>query len=152
MWLYKNVKYLACLVCSDYKGWTCLHHAASEGYTQTMDILLSANLKLLNKTDEDGVWITLFQKVQHNLNSLLIYAFLCDDKCGEKNPTYVSCFMNIVTLPVSLIKRCKVFCNKYWAPSLTVYRHIRTLHSTLQQDWGMWLQSSSCWLVGQSSS
>ncbi|KAM4606588.1 transient receptor potential cation channel subfamily A member 1b [Polymixia lowei] len=39
---------------SDYKGWTCLHHAASEGYTHTMDILLSANLKLLDKTDEDG--------------------------------------------------------------------------------------------------
>uniref|UniRef100_A0A8C9Z3P5 Transient receptor potential cation channel, subfamily A, member 1b n=1 Tax=Sander lucioperca TaxID=283035 RepID=A0A8C9Z3P5_SANLU len=38
----------------DYKGWTCLHHAASAGYTQTMDILLSANLKLLDKTDEDG--------------------------------------------------------------------------------------------------
>lgn len=40
---------------SDYKGWSCLHHAASEGYTQTMAILLSANLKLLDKTDEDGV-------------------------------------------------------------------------------------------------
>lgn len=40
---------------SDYKGWSCLHHAASEGYTQTMDILLSANPKLLDKTDEDGV-------------------------------------------------------------------------------------------------
>uniref|UniRef100_A0A8D3D7J0 Transient receptor potential cation channel, subfamily A, member 1b n=1 Tax=Scophthalmus maximus TaxID=52904 RepID=A0A8D3D7J0_SCOMX len=39
---------------SDYKGWSCLHHAASEGYTQTMDILLSANPKLLDKTDEDG--------------------------------------------------------------------------------------------------
>lgn len=39
---------------SDYKGWTCLHHAASEGYTRTMDILLAANLKLLDKTDEDG--------------------------------------------------------------------------------------------------
>uniref|UniRef100_A0A8C6WUI5 Transient receptor potential cation channel, subfamily A, member 1b n=1 Tax=Neogobius melanostomus TaxID=47308 RepID=A0A8C6WUI5_9GOBI len=38
----------------DYKGWTCLHHAASEGFTQTMDILLSAHIKLLDKTDEDG--------------------------------------------------------------------------------------------------
>ncbi|KAJ0059586.1 hypothetical protein NL108_001965 [Boleophthalmus pectinirostris] len=38
----------------DYKGWSCLHHAASEGYTQTMDILISANIKLLDKTDEDG--------------------------------------------------------------------------------------------------
>ncbi|XP_071780098.2 transient receptor potential cation channel subfamily A member 1b isoform X1 [Centroberyx gerrardi] len=39
---------------SDYKGWTCLHHAASEGYTQTMNIVLSANVKLMDKTDEDG--------------------------------------------------------------------------------------------------
>ncbi|XP_076027422.1 transient receptor potential cation channel subfamily A member 1b [Genypterus blacodes] len=39
---------------SDYKGWTCLHHAAVEGYTQTMDTLLSTNLKLLDSTDEDG--------------------------------------------------------------------------------------------------
>nr|XP_043871217.1 transient receptor potential cation channel subfamily A member 1b isoform X2 [Solea senegalensis] len=38
----------------DYKDWTCLHHAASEGYTQTMDIILSANPKLLDKADEDG--------------------------------------------------------------------------------------------------
>lgn len=38
----------------DYKGWTCLHHAASEGFTQTMDILLSAHIKLLDKADEDG--------------------------------------------------------------------------------------------------
>lgn len=44
-----------CLAYSDYRGWSCLHHAASEGYTQTMDILLSANPKLLDKTDEDGV-------------------------------------------------------------------------------------------------
>lgn len=44
-----------CFCFSDYKGWTCLHHAAAEGYTQTMDILLSANPKLLDKTDEDGV-------------------------------------------------------------------------------------------------
>ena len=42
------------LVCSDYKGRSCLHHAASEGYTQTMDILLSANIKLLDNEDEDG--------------------------------------------------------------------------------------------------
>lgn len=48
---------------SDYKGWTCLHHAASEGYTQTMDILLSANIKLLDKTDEDGVKITTALKI-----------------------------------------------------------------------------------------
>eukprot|EP00063_Salmo_salar_P071140 XP_014045975.1 PREDICTED: transient receptor potential cation channel subfamily A member 1-like isoform X3 [Salmo salar] len=38
---------------SDYKGWTCLHHAAAEGYTQTMIILLASNIKLLDKTDED---------------------------------------------------------------------------------------------------
>ncbi|KAK6302662.1 hypothetical protein J4Q44_G00270170 [Coregonus suidteri] len=38
---------------SDYKGWTCLHHAAAEGYTQTMIILLGSNIKLLDKTDED---------------------------------------------------------------------------------------------------
>uniref|UniRef100_A0A3B4A5A0 Ion transport domain-containing protein n=1 Tax=Periophthalmus magnuspinnatus TaxID=409849 RepID=A0A3B4A5A0_9GOBI len=38
----------------DYKDWSCLHHAASEGYTQTMEILLSANIKLLDKSDEDG--------------------------------------------------------------------------------------------------
>jgi len=43
------------LVYSDYKGWSCLHHAASEGYTQTMEILLSTNPKLLDKIDEDGV-------------------------------------------------------------------------------------------------
>ncbi|XP_034428510.1 transient receptor potential cation channel subfamily A member 1b [Hippoglossus hippoglossus] len=42
------------LVHSDYKGWSCLHHAASEGYTHTMDILLSNNPKLLDKTDHDG--------------------------------------------------------------------------------------------------
>ncbi|TRY99671.1 hypothetical protein DNTS_027992 [Danionella cerebrum] len=39
---------------SDYRGWSCLHHAASEGFTQTMDILLTSNIKLLNKTDADG--------------------------------------------------------------------------------------------------
>uniref|UniRef100_A0A8C2L903 Transient receptor potential cation channel, subfamily A, member 1a n=1 Tax=Cyprinus carpio TaxID=7962 RepID=A0A8C2L903_CYPCA len=39
---------------SDYRGWSCLHHAASEGYTQTMDTLLTSNIKLLNKTDGDG--------------------------------------------------------------------------------------------------
>ncbi|XP_068613571.1 transient receptor potential cation channel subfamily A member 1-like [Brachionichthys hirsutus] len=42
------------LLHSDYKGWTCVHHAASAGYTQTMERLLSANPKLLDKTDEDG--------------------------------------------------------------------------------------------------
>ncbi|KAK3534710.1 hypothetical protein QTP86_023793 [Hemibagrus guttatus] len=39
---------------SDYKGWSCLHHAAAEGYTQTMDSLLISNIKLLDKTDGDG--------------------------------------------------------------------------------------------------
>ncbi|MCI4391488.1 hypothetical protein PGIGA_G00135150 [Pangasianodon gigas] len=39
---------------SDYKGWSCLHHAAAEGYTQTMTVLLAANIKLLDNTDEDG--------------------------------------------------------------------------------------------------
>ncbi|KAM6976850.1 transient receptor potential cation channel subfamily A member 1-like [Aplochiton taeniatus] len=39
---------------SDYKGWTCLHHAAVEGYTQTMKIILASNIKILDKTDEDG--------------------------------------------------------------------------------------------------
>ncbi|XP_023650187.1 transient receptor potential cation channel subfamily A member 1b isoform X1 [Paramormyrops kingsleyae] len=39
---------------SDYTGWTCLHHAAAEGYTKTMNLLLGANLKLLDKPDEDG--------------------------------------------------------------------------------------------------
>ncbi|MCJ8744730.1 hypothetical protein PDJAM_G00122030 [Pangasius djambal] len=39
---------------SDYKGWSCLHHAAAEGYTQTMDSLLTSNIKLLDKTDGDG--------------------------------------------------------------------------------------------------
>ncbi|XP_026998616.2 transient receptor potential cation channel subfamily A member 1a isoform X2 [Tachysurus fulvidraco] len=39
---------------SDYKGWSCLHHAAAEGYTQTMDSLLISNIKLLDKTDADG--------------------------------------------------------------------------------------------------
>ncbi|XP_072513302.1 transient receptor potential cation channel subfamily A member 1b [Salminus brasiliensis] len=39
---------------SDYKGWSCLHHAAVEGYTQTMVILLAANVKLLDNTDEEG--------------------------------------------------------------------------------------------------
>ncbi|KAL7835585.1 hypothetical protein SRHO_G00279320 [Serrasalmus rhombeus] len=38
---------------SDYKGWSCLHYAAAEGYTQTMVILLAANVKLLDNTDED---------------------------------------------------------------------------------------------------
>lgn len=42
-------------VCSDYKGWSCLHHAAAEGYTQTMDSLLLSNIKLLDKADADGV-------------------------------------------------------------------------------------------------
>ncbi len=53
------------LAYSDYKGWTCLHHAASAGYTKTMEILLSANPKLLDKTDEDGV---MNSKVQHHAN------------------------------------------------------------------------------------
>ncbi|KAM9436779.1 transient receptor potential cation channel subfamily A member 1-like isoform 2-T2 [Clarias gariepinus] len=39
---------------SDYKGWSCLHHAAVEGYTQTMAILLAAKITLLDNTDEDG--------------------------------------------------------------------------------------------------
>uniref|UniRef100_A0A3B3TF35 Transient receptor potential cation channel subfamily A member 1 n=1 Tax=Paramormyrops kingsleyae TaxID=1676925 RepID=A0A3B3TF35_9TELE len=39
---------------SDYKGWTCLHHAAAEGYTQTMTVLLGSNIKLLDRVDEDG--------------------------------------------------------------------------------------------------
>lgn len=78
MWLYKSIS-LVSLACSDYKGWTCLHHAASEGYTQTMDILLSANLKLLDKTDEDGVWITVISKMSTTSKSLLIHAFLFDD-------------------------------------------------------------------------
>lgn len=51
-----------CLVHSDYKGLTCLHHAAGEGYTQTIEILLSANPKLLDKTDEDGVWVMIIWK------------------------------------------------------------------------------------------
>lgn len=49
------IQFLYCLFHSDYRGWTCLHHAAYSGYTQTMDILLSTNPKLLDKTDEDGV-------------------------------------------------------------------------------------------------
>lgn len=44
------------LRCSDYKGWTCLHYAAVEGYTQTMSTLLTSNSKLLDKTDDEGVW------------------------------------------------------------------------------------------------
>jgi len=55
---------MCCLVSlvlySDYKGWTCVHHAASEGYTQTIKILLSASIKLLDKTDEDGVGHRMF--------------------------------------------------------------------------------------------
>ncbi|XP_060762606.1 transient receptor potential cation channel subfamily A member 1a [Neoarius graeffei] len=39
---------------SDYKGWSCLHHSAAEGYTQTMDSLLISNIKLLDKADADG--------------------------------------------------------------------------------------------------
>ncbi|KAL7851688.1 hypothetical protein AOLI_G00220440 [Acnodon oligacanthus] len=39
---------------SDYKGWSCLHHAAAEGFTQTMETLLISNIKLLDKTDGDG--------------------------------------------------------------------------------------------------
>lgn len=46
---------LLCVSRSDYRNWTCLHHAACAGYTQTMEILLSTNPKLLDKTDEDGV-------------------------------------------------------------------------------------------------
>jgi len=42
-------------ISSDYKGWSCLHHAAAEGYTQTMKILLAANVKLLDGKNEDGV-------------------------------------------------------------------------------------------------
>ncbi|XP_048113607.1 transient receptor potential cation channel subfamily A member 1a [Alosa alosa] len=39
---------------SDYKGCSCLHHAAAGGYTQTMDSLLGSHIKLLDKTDDDG--------------------------------------------------------------------------------------------------
>ncbi|XP_076837477.1 transient receptor potential cation channel subfamily A member 1a isoform X2 [Brachyhypopomus gauderio] len=39
---------------SDYTGWTSLHHAAAEDYTRTMETLLMANIKLLDKTDADG--------------------------------------------------------------------------------------------------
>ncbi|KAG9347941.1 hypothetical protein JZ751_003958, partial [Albula glossodonta] len=39
---------------NDYKGRSSLHHAAAEGYTQTIKILLAANIKLLDKTDEEG--------------------------------------------------------------------------------------------------
>ncbi|CAB1341219.1 unnamed protein product, partial [Coregonus sp. 'balchen'] len=34
--------------------WTCLHHAAAEGYTRTVKIVLATNIKLLDKLDEDG--------------------------------------------------------------------------------------------------
>ncbi|XP_062843287.1 transient receptor potential cation channel subfamily A member 1a [Trichomycterus rosablanca] len=39
---------------SDYKGWSCLHHAAAEGFTQTMERLLVSDIKLLDKTDTEG--------------------------------------------------------------------------------------------------
>lgn len=55
-----------CIFYSDYKGWTCLHHAASEGYTQTMDILLAAHIKLLDKADEDGVWSGFLLELESN--------------------------------------------------------------------------------------
>ncbi|XP_066577107.1 transient receptor potential cation channel subfamily A member 1b [Amia ocellicauda] len=42
------------LFLSDHKGWTCLHYAAAEGYTQTMKILLATNINLMDKADEDG--------------------------------------------------------------------------------------------------
>uniref|UniRef100_A0A8C1WSR6 Transient receptor potential cation channel, subfamily A, member 1b n=1 Tax=Cyprinus carpio TaxID=7962 RepID=A0A8C1WSR6_CYPCA len=45
---------LSFVISSDYKGWSCLHHAAAEGYTETMKILLAANVKLLDETNEDG--------------------------------------------------------------------------------------------------
>ncbi|XP_067888757.1 transient receptor potential cation channel subfamily A member 1b [Heterodontus francisci] len=38
----------------DYKCWTCLHYAASGGYTQTMEVLLQANITLLDWVDEKG--------------------------------------------------------------------------------------------------
>ncbi|MBN3295215.1 TRPA1 protein, partial [Amia calva] len=42
------------LFLTDHKGWTCLHYAAAEGYTQTMKILLATNINLMDKADEDG--------------------------------------------------------------------------------------------------
>lgn len=49
------LKFVFCVVCSDYKGWSCLHHAAAGGYTQTMVTLLGSHVKLLDKADDDGV-------------------------------------------------------------------------------------------------
>ena len=40
---------------SDYHGRTSLHYAALEGYTKTISTLLTSDLKLLDRTDEDGV-------------------------------------------------------------------------------------------------
>lgn len=40
---------------SDYKGWSCLHHAATGGYTQTMETILGSHIKLLDKINDDGV-------------------------------------------------------------------------------------------------
>lgn len=53
--LYFHAYYIYLYMCSDYRGWSCLHHAASGGYTKTMDTLLTSNIKLLNKSDGDGV-------------------------------------------------------------------------------------------------
>lgn len=75
--------------CSDYRGWTCLHHAAHEGYTQTMEILLSTNPKLLDKTDEDGVSIKIFihmkMKMKIKMHPILsntdVTVFLTNSDC-----------------------------------------------------------------------
>ncbi|KAG9356162.1 hypothetical protein JZ751_001006, partial [Albula glossodonta] len=35
-------------------GWTCLHYAASEGFTQTISTLLNSNINLLDRVNQDG--------------------------------------------------------------------------------------------------
>lgn len=146
----------ACLVYSDYKGWTCLHHAASAGYTQTMDILLSANLKLLDKTDEDGVWITIISKSSTQSKSVRNFTPICVDKFETIGlflqfvNSYVKNILHIFTCFLNIAALITTSSMEYNSP--VMYWYTRTLRSTSQRERDMWLQSGSCWLGEQSSS
>lgn len=56
---------------SDYKGWSCLHHAATGGYTQTMETILGSHIKLLDKTNDDGVLFFFFCGFQNVFKMLV---------------------------------------------------------------------------------
>lgn len=143
-----------CLVYSDYKGWSCLHHAASEGYTQTMDILLSANPKLLDKTDEDGVWIAFVWKSLSSSKSVILHLFAMTVWSTGLFLQFMSCYVRATGALIAVwrwIIQTSLFNNECRALSPVMYWYTRTVRSMSQRGRDIQLQSSSWWIGEQSS-